>query len=381
MWTNEALKAFGSLIQKLIDRQDLTRDESYDMFSQVLCNLQPDLQQGAFLAALSAKGETPQEIAGAWQAIVELDTTAVTGDLGVPLVENSGTGMDRLKTFNVSSAAAVVAAAGGARLARHGARALSSSCGTVDLLEAVGVDVECEVATVAKSIREIGIGIFNGMSPKVHPRSLARILSQIRFGSTLNLAASLASPCRPTHALRGVYAESVIPKAAAVMQEIGYERAMVVHGYDTDRTAGMDELSTIGESQVCELYPDGRQMSFVLAPEDVGIQRADYGEVAATGNVRREAVRFLKVIAGTDHPACIDLTCLNAGAILYLVNAAADIRSGIDTSREMIHSGSALEKLAAWVSTQADVERNGIDRFASLAEEAGVAHRLDACLS
>ncbi len=381
MWKNDALKAFGSLIQKLIDRQDLTRDESYDMFSQVLCNLQPDLQQGAFLAALSAKGETPQEIAGAWQAIVELDTTAVTGDLGVPLVENSGTGMDRLKTFNVSSAAAVVAAAGGARLARHGARALSSSCGTVDLLEAVGIDVECEVATVAKSIREVGIGIFNGMSPKVHPRSLARILSQIRFGSTLNLAASLASPCRPTHALRGVYAESVIPKAAAVMQEIGYERAMVVHGYDTDRTAGMDELSTIGESQVCELYPDGRQMSFVLAPEDVGIQRADYGEVAATGNVRREAVRFLKVIAGTDHPACIDLTCLNAGAILYLVNAAADIRSGIDTSREMIHSGSALEKLAAWVSTQADVERNGIDRFASLAEEAGVAHRLDACLS
>jgi len=381
MWKNDALKAFGSLIQKLIDRQDLTRDESYDMFSQLLCNLQPDLQQGAFLAALSAKGETPQEIAGAWQAIVELDTTTVTGDLGVPLVENSGTGMDRLKTFNVSSAAAVVAAAGGARLARHGARALSSSCGTVDLLEAVGIDVECEVATVAKSIREVGIGIFNGMSPKVHPRSLARILSQIRFGSTLNLAASLASPCRPTHALRGVYAESVIPKAAAVMQEIGYERAMVVHGYDTDRTAGMDELSTIGESQVCELYPDGRQMSFVLAPEDVGIQRADYGEVAATGNVRREAVRFLKVIAGTDHPACIDLTCLNAGAILYLVNAAADIRSGIDTSREMIHSGSALEKLAAWVSTQADVERNGIDRFASLAEEAGVAHRLDACLS
>lgn len=381
MWKNDALKAFGSLIQKLIDRQDLTRDKSYDMFSQLLCNLQPDLQQGAFLAALSAKGETPQEIAGAWQAIVELDTTTVTGDLGVPLVENSGTGMDRLKTFNVSSAAAVVAAAGGARLARHGARALSSSCGTVDLLEAVGIDVECEVATVAKSIREVGIGIFNGMSPKVHPRSLARILSQIRFGSTLNLAASLASPCRPTHALRGVYAESVIPKAAAVMQEIGYERAMVVHGYDRDRTAGMDELSTIGESQVCELYPDGRQMSFVLAPEDVGIQRADYGEVAATGNVRREAVRFLKVIAGTDHPACIDLTCLNAGAILYLVNAAADIRSGIDTSREMIHSGSALEKLAAWVSTQADVERNGIDRFASLAEEAGVAHRLDACLS
>ena len=179
---------------------------------------------------------------------MELDTTDVPEDLGVPLVENSGTGMDQLKTFNVSSAAAVVAAAGGARLARHGARALTSSCGTVDLLESVGIDVECDVETVAKSIREVGIGIFNGMSAKIHPRSLARILSQIRFGSTLNIAASLASPCRPTHALRGVYAKDVIPKAAAVMKEIGYERAMVVHGFDKNREKGMDELSTIGES-------------------------------------------------------------------------------------------------------------------------------------
>lgn len=381
MWKDESLKAFGRGIQKLIDRQDLTRDESYEMFRQLLCDLQPDLQQGAFLAALSAKGETPQEIAGAWQAIVELDTTPVSESLDSPLVENSGTGMDRLKTFNVSSAAAVVAAAGGARLARHGARALSSSCGTVDLLEAVGIDVDCEVATVAKSIREVGVGIFNGMSPRVHPRSLARILSQIRFGSTLNIAASLASPCRPSHALRGVYAAGVIPKVTAVMKEIGYERAMVVHGYDTDRKAGMDELSTIGESQVCEFFPDGRQMSFVLAPEDVGIQRADYDNVAATGDVRREALRFLKVIAGTDHPACIDLACLNAGAVLYLVDAAADIRSGIDASREMIHSGRALEKLAAWVAVQADAERDGVGRFAALAKEAGIARQLDACLS
>ena len=380
MWTDESLKHFGWNIQKIIDGHDLTREESYGMFTEVLLDRQPELHQGAFLAALTAKGETPLEIAGAWQAIVELDTETVTGDLGSPLVENSGTGMDQLKTFNVSSAAAVVAAAGGARLARHGARALTSACGTVDLLESIGIDVECEVATVEKSIREAGIGIFNGMSAKVHPRSLARILSRIRFGSTLNIAASLASPCRPTHALRGVYAEDVIPKAAAVMKEIGYQRAMVVHGFDHDQQKGMDELSTIGQSVVCEIHPDGSEDAFVLAPEDVGIRRANYGEVATTGDVHQEALRFLNVIAGTDHAACIDLTCLNAGAILYLVGATADIRAGIDASREIIHSGRAMQKLTDWVSVQADGDRTGIRRFTRLAREAGVEEKVNAWL-
>jgi anthranilate phosphoribosyltransferase len=157
MWSEDSIKEFGWNIQKLIEKKDLTRQQSYDMFKEVLLNQQPDLQQGAFLSALTSKGETPQEIAGAWQAIVELDTTPVSKEFGGPVVENSGTGMDGLKTFNVSSAAAVVAAAGGVRLARHGARALTSTCGTVDLLEAVGIDVECEVQTVENSIEQAGI--------------------------------------------------------------------------------------------------------------------------------------------------------------------------------------------------------------------------------
>ena len=165
MSNGDPIQTFGWQIQKLINGQDLTRAESYAMFRQVLDDAQPDLQQGAFLAALAAKGETPEEIAGAWQAIFELDTVRVPDNLGAPLVENSGTGMDSLKTFNISSAAAVVAAAGGVRMARHGARALTSTCGTVDLLEAVGVDVECDVPAVARSIRRAGIGLFNGASP------------------------------------------------------------------------------------------------------------------------------------------------------------------------------------------------------------------------
>ncbi|HEX5680893.1 MAG TPA: anthranilate phosphoribosyltransferase, partial [Desulfobacterales bacterium] len=242
------LKSFGEGIDRLISRQELSRAECHAMFRQVLIDTQPDLHQGAFLAALTAKGPTPPEIAGAWQAIVELDTATVEVPQDGPLVDNCGTGMDSLKTFNVSSAAAVVAAAGGVRMARHGARGLTSACGTVDLLEAVGIAVDCDVASVARSIETCGIGLFNGMSPRVHPRALFRILSQIRFGSILNIAASLASPCRPSHAVRGVYAADLLTPVTRVMREIGYRRAMVVHGFDAERRRGMDELSTIGET-------------------------------------------------------------------------------------------------------------------------------------
>jgi anthranilate phosphoribosyltransferase len=359
-------------IQRLIQKEELSREESYAMFRQILLNDQPDLQQGAFLAALVSKGETPREIAGAWQAIVELDTNRVAEDLGSPLVENSGTGMDQLKTFNVSSAASIVAAAGGARLARHGARGLTSSCGTVDLLDRIGIDVECSVAAVARSIKEAGIGLFNGMSPKVHPQSLGRILSRIRFGSTLNIAASLASPCRPTHGLRGVYSKALLSGVAEVMKEIGYERAMVVHGFDSRKEKGMDELSTLGESIIHEFYPDGREYTFSIVPEDVGLKRSDYSAIAATGNVESEAVRFLEVISGTGHPECIDLTCLNAGAILYLVGQTVDIASGVQASRELIASGKALAKLSQWVSAQTDPKKQGIQKYLTLAAEAGI---------
>ena len=371
-WSEESLREFGGNIQKLICKEDLSREESYEMFRKILLDQQPDLQKGAFLSALVSKGETYQEIAGAWQAIVEFDTALIDDELDRPLVENSGTGMDQLKTFNVSTAASVVAAAGGARLARHGARALTSSCGTVDLLERIGIAVECDVKMVVASIKKEGIGLFNGMSSKVHPQSLGRILSQIRFGSTLNIAASLASPCRPTHALRGVYAKELVPKVSEVMKGIGYERAMIVHGFDSRKEKGMDEISTIGETLVHEFFPNGEEQTFLLAPEHVGLKRAEYASIAATGDVRKEVVRFMKVISGTGHPECIDITCLNAGAILYLVGKAEDIRMGVEMSREIIETGKALAKLSRWVTVQADSSGDGCRKYLDAAAEAGI---------
>ena len=371
-YNNDSLIQFGKAIQRLIDKKDLSRQESYETFRQILLNLQPELHQGAFLAALVAKGETAQEIAGAWQAIVEFDTLPANETFEAPLVENCGTGMDALKTFNVSTAAAVVAAAGGVRMARHGARALTSMYGTVDLLEAVGVDVDADVNKVCQSIRKAGIGIFNGTSPKVHPRSLARILGQIRFGSTLNISASLAGPCRPTHALRGVYSSSLLPKMSEVMREIGYERGLIVHGLDATGEKGIDELSNMGESVICEFDSDGKETTYSINPEDVGLRRSSYEDVATLGNLRRESVRFMKVISGTGHDSCIDLTCLNAGAIFYLTGKARSIREGIERGKELVFSGRAFEKLRQWAMVQCDDEERGLRRFAAITAEAGL---------
>jgi len=372
MYDNNILINFGLKIQKLINKEDLTREECYEMFKQVLCNMQPDLHQGAFLAALTSKGETFKEIAGAWQAIIDYDTAILNYDLGNPVVENSGTGMDQLKTFNISSAAAIVAAAADVRIARHGARALTSSCGTVDILESIGLDVECELDLVKKSIIETNIGLFNGMSNKIHQNSLARILSQIRFGSTLNIAASLASPYQATHALRGVYSDIIINNVSDIMQEIGYQRGLIVHGKDNNNEKGMDELSTIGVSTIHEFFPDGKTELYKIAPEDVGIKRTKFDKIAAINDINDESTRFLEIISGKKHNECIDIISLNSGAILYLADKAKDIKEGINISKDIIESGKALKKLTHWICTQSDSQKNGIKKYIHFADKANI---------
>lgn len=361
----EELKTFGEKIQQLIEGKDLTRQETYTMFREVLMNKQPDLQQGAFLAALVAKGETVQEIAGAWQSIDELDTVHTSFDHSGALFENSGTGMDQIKTFNVSSAAAIVAAAGGVTMARHGARALTSCCGTVDILESLGVNVECPVEVVEKSIREAGIGLFNGMSPEVHPGALGRILSQIRFGSTLNIAASLANPARPTLGLRGVYSERLVKPVGEIMREIGYTRGMVVYGRDDLSGQGMDEISLSGETVVHEFSPEYVR-DYVLAPEEAGLKRVEIEEISYTGDMKIEISRFLKVLAGKGYPACVAFTCLNAGAILYVAGKCATLKEGVERSKELIERGLALEKLHRWVSIQEISDSQSIKRLEAM---------------
>jgi anthranilate phosphoribosyltransferase len=348
----ESLRHFGSKVDALIRGQSLTRDEANDLFKQILKNEQPDLQQGAFLAAITAKGATAQEIAGIWEAIYEVDTAKVHPDVRGPLVENCGTGMDTIKTFNISTAASIVAAAGGIIMAKHGARAITSKCGAVDILETLGIDVECDVGLVKRSIENAGIGIFNGMSGKVHPSALYRILSQIRFGTILNIAGSLANPALPTYGVRGVYSREMVLPIAQAMKEIGYKRAFVVHGRSLDGARGMDEISTLGQTFVAELTEDGIIREFTISSEDLGVAKADESSLLHQGDRSEEALKLLRVLSGIDKGQRREIVCLNASPLLCITGNAGDLREGTDKAVDIIDSGKPIKKLKAWVAEQ-----------------------------
>lgn len=358
-------RMFGRAIGELIQKKNLSRSECRLMFLEILANTQSDMQQGAFLAALAAKGETVEEIAGVWEAIYELDTVQVKPDSKIELTENSGTGMDTFKTFNISTAASIVAATAGSTLARHGARAITSTCGTVDMLEVLGVDVECEPQTVVKSIEQAGIGIFNGTSPRVHPMALGRILSQISFGTILNIAASLANPALPTYGVRGVYSSDLLQTVPRLMREIGYKKALVVNGLVKGSEDTMDEASTLGETLVAELQEDGSINEYTFYPDQLGIKAADPDLLRPTGNLRQEAAGMIALLSGEGCPARTDIAALNAGLILYTTKQVKTIKEGYHSALEIIKSGECLNKLTEWVRVQNSDPEAGLARLHS----------------
>ena len=348
----QANRAFGSIITRLIQKENLSRQEAKLAFISVLNNRTTEMQQGAFLAALTGKGETRQEVAGAWEAIFDLDTTKVSIRSDLQPVENSGTGMDTFKTFNISTAASIVAAAGGIPMARHGARAITSSCGTVDMAEALGVDVECSAEIVAKSIESSGIGLFNGMSPHIHPMALGRILSQIFFGSTLNIAASLANPALPSIGVRGVYAKEMIRPVTGVMQEIGYKNAIVLHGTVDNSDKGMDEASVCGVTHCARISRNGPIEEFVIDPGKLGLSVKDPDELAPEKDISKESKRFVALLSNREQSARKDAVLLNAGLIFLAAGDAATLEQGIETSAGLLESGQAFEALENWVKAQ-----------------------------
>ncbi len=350
----ERNRQFGTLITRLIRKNHLTREESRDAFTKILNNEITDMQQGAFLAALNAKGETALEVAGSWEAIYELDTSKVeiSDDAGIPLVENSGTGMDTFKTFNISTAASLIAASGGIRMARHGARAITSKCGTVDMAEALGVDVECSADMVAESIETSNIGLFNGMSPQIHPMALGRILSQIYFGSTLNIAASLANPAMPKRAVRGVYSKEMILPVVHVMKAIGFERAVVLYGGIDGTDKGMDEASVCGTTWCAELKPDGRIEEYTFTPETFTMDTHDCAAIAPDNDVAKEPGRFVSLLQGKENSARRDAAVLNAALVYYVADKTDTIEAGIEKASKVIEGGLAMGALESWVRAQ-----------------------------
>jgi len=367
---DDKLKLFGLKVDSLLKGKDMSREETVEMFREVLLDEQPDLQQGAFLAAITAKGMTPEELAGAWEAIYDIDTVKVTPDVDSPLVDNCGTGMDTMKTFNISTAASIIVAAGGVTLAKHGARAITSKCGVVDILEELGVQVDCEIDLVRGCIEKAGIGIFNGNSPKVHPTALFRILSRIRFGTILNMAGSLANPAAPKHGVRGVYSRELVLPVTETMREIGYERAVVFHGLNSDGSLGMDEVSTLGETFVAELHPDGRIETYSIYPDLFDIRDQDQEAILCSFERRDEAIQFVRILGGSSIGPRRDIVCLNAAPILFMMGKAGGWEEGFEMAQALIDDGSAIGKLKEWVEAQNVDPAMGMERLEDILAEA-----------
>ena len=367
----QTLRSFGQVINSLMAGENLSRKTAKEMFCEILSGSQPDIHQGAALAALRMKGETAEEIAGCFEAIYDLDT--IKGSInGLQVVENCGTGMDSLKTFNISTISSIVAASLGVHLARHGARAITSRCGTVDLCEALGIDVECDVNVVCRSIEKCGIGLFNGMSPHVHPGGLGRILSQIRFASTFNIAASLANPVLPRVGVRGVGLPEQIEPALDVMRRIGYRKAILFHGFDQDGDRGMDELSTLGVSRLGILKGNGETEFPEIRPGDVGLPRGNYEEIRPHGSVEEEAIEAVKTLAGRGNRSRTEIVALNTAVILWIVEKSSSLREGVDIAMEEIMSGKPLAKLLEWVRAQNRNPEDGLERVMMLSDKAGI---------
>jgi len=350
--TEDRWRKFGAIVVRLTRREDITREEARECWRQICEEEQSDLQQGAFIAALRAKPETPEEVAGTFEALYEYDTTKVEIHTPEPTVDNCGTGADTLKTINVSTGAAIIASACGVYVVRHCARAISSNCGAVDVIEALGVNVEADLDFPKQSVEKAGICAWNAFLPKIHPKTLARVLSQVRFGSTINLVGPLLNPTLPSYKVMGVPSKDMIDIEVRTLRELGFKKAFIMHGFDDKEQKGMDEISTLGITYVSELRENGTIDSYVLNPEDFGIQRPRFEDLASSRNVKNDALQLLRVIMGKDSGPKRDIICLNTAPILSIMGKAKDLHEGFRMARDAIEDGRALEKLRSWVTWQ-----------------------------
>ena len=356
-------REFGAIVTRLTRGENITREEARECWRQICEEEQSDLQQGGFIGALKSKPETPEEIAGTFEALYEYDTVKVKVNTPEPLIDNCGTGADTLKTFNISTGAAIVGSSLGLYVVRHAARAISSNCGAIDVVEALGVNVESAPELPKKSIENAGICAWNAFLPSVHPKTLARVLSQIRFGSAINLVGPLLNPTMPTFKVMGVPTPAFIDIEIKTLRELGFRRALVMHGLDDNSDKGMDEFSLLGETQVAELGSDGEIKTYSVTPEDFGLSRCMYEDVASTRDVTRDATTLLRVLLNLDQGPRRDIVCLNTAPLLYVAGKADSLQEGFSMARQSLADGRAYEKLREWVTWQNENPGDGIPKL------------------
>lgn len=333
--------AYKDALQRLLDSRDLSHAEMLDVMRQVMGGELTSAQIAGFLVALRIKGETVDEITAAAQVMRELATHVEVGD-HAHLIDTCGTGGDGIHTFNVSTASAFVAAAAGAKVAKHGGRSVSSACGSADVLEALGVNVNLSPEQVAQCVNDIGIGFMFAPNHHSAMRHAAPVRRELGVRTLFNLLGPLTNPAGATRQIMGVFHRQLTSMLAQALQRMGSVHVMVVHGAD-----GMDEISFSGDTFVAELK-DGKISEYVLTPTQFGLASHDMKTIQVE-NATQASDMLDDVLAGKPIPAR-DIVLLNAGAGIYVAGLAGNMQQGMDMAREMIDNGAAQTKLEQLVA-------------------------------
>jgi anthranilate phosphoribosyltransferase len=322
--------ALQRAIRKVVDGGELEAAEARAAFEVILDGEAPPVSLASFLVALRMRGETVTEIA-AFARVMRERAVRVRAD-GLEILDTCGTGGDGAGTFNISTLAAIVAAAAGVPVAKHGNRSVSSRCGSADLLQGLGIRVDPPVEAVERSLREAGLGFL--FAPALHGamKHAAPVRRELGVRTVFNLLGPLTNPAGARRQLLGVYDPVWLERIAGALRELGSERAIVVHG------GGLDEIALHAETRVAELR-DGTVRTYALRPEDAGLRRAGLSEVAG-GDVVENVAIATRILDG-EKGARRDVVLLNAAAALLVAGVAADLREGAALAARALDSGEA----------------------------------------
>ena len=322
-------------ISKIVKNQDLTESEMIEVMNEIMTGAASPGQIGAFITALRIKGETVDEITGA--AKVMRDKATKIEVKGKKVVDTCGTGGDEAMTFNISTAAAFVAAGAGLTVAKHGNKSVSSRSGSADVLKALGVNIEAEVAKVEKCLAKIGLGFL--FAPMLHGamKYAAPVRREIGIRTIFNILGPLTNPAGARCQVVGVYDDSLTDILGKVLANLGAEHAFVVRGED-----GLDEITLTTETKVTELK-DGKLRTYHIKPEDFGFKRCKPEDLKG-GDPVQNAEIILSILKGKKGPQ-YDVVLLNAAAAIVAGGMAKSLEEGISTARGSIDSGAALERL------------------------------------
>ena len=325
-------------IKMLAKKENLSYEEANQVMDEIMSGETSDIQTSAFLTAMAMKGETIDEITGC-AAGMRAHCVKVFNDMDV--VEIVGTGGDGSNSFNISTTAAIVTAAGGVPVAKHGNRAASSKSGTADCFEALGVNISVSPEKSAQLLKDINLCFLFAQNYHISMKYVAPVRKELGIRTVFNILGPLANPAGANMELMGVYDEALVQPVAEVLEKLGVKRGMVVYGQDC-----LDEISMSAPTTVCEFH-DGKRQSYVIQPEDFGFERCSKEDLV--GGTPQENAEITRSILNGEQGPRRNAVLLNAGAALYMAGKYDSMADGVKAAGELIDSGKAMAKLEEFI--------------------------------